>query len=122
MKKIRTVGVISHAVAERFKLYEYENKHIVQSSNLCKHTVKHKSEFKNVDSYYLAFNSIPRIIAKLTFVFYDERRESLLYFKKIEENVCVVVKLSLSKNIYVATMYPVGIRKMQKLMHKERYK
>ena len=61
--------------------------------------------------------SIPKIIKEPSFVYYDPNKKSLLYFKEIDENVCVVVKLNLrkNKNPYVATIYPVNDRKIEKL-------
>ena len=62
-------------------------------------------------------SNIPNIIASPMFVYYDQDRKSLLYFKKIYENVCVVVKLKLRKNKdnYVASVYPVSLSKVMRL-------
>ncbi len=45
------------------------------------------------------------------------KKNSLLYFKKIDENVCVVVKLNLRKNKkpYISTIYPVNSKKIERL-------
>ena len=61
-------------------------------------------------------SQIPSIISTPLFVYYDPHRNSLLYFKEIDENVCAVVKLSLRKNkdTYVATVYPISRNKIQK--------
>ena len=61
-----------------------------------------------------------KIIKKPNFVYYEKDRKSLLYFKKLQENVCVVVKLKLrnNKDSYVASMYPVSEYKIQKLIEK----
>ena len=62
-------------------------------------------------------SKIPKIIEKPIFVYFDPYKKSLLYFKKIDENVCVVVKLNLRKNKkpYVATVYPVNDKKIARL-------
>ncbi len=83
---------------ERYKLYEYRNAEIVQSLTLYLHVAKHVKEFLSVDSYNHTMSKIPEIIEKPIFVYYDPYKKSLLYFKKIDENVCVVVKLNLRKN------------------------
>lgn len=68
----------------------------------------------------LIFNNtlknISNIIAEPIFVYYGSNRNSLLYFKEINENVCVVVKLNLRKNKdnYVATVYPTSMKKIMK--------
>lgn len=114
IKKI--VGRISSEVIERYKLYDYRNTEIVQALDLYVHIAKHAEEFESVDSYNHAVASIPEIISDPTFVYYDQYRNSLLYFKKIDENVCLVVKLNLRKNkdTYVATLYPISENKIQK--------
>lgn len=118
IKKI--VGKISDDIIEKYKLYEYRNQDIIQSLNLYSHIVKHIKDFKSVDSFNLAVTSIPNIILNPDFVYYDSNKLSLLYFKEIEENVCVVVKLSLRKNKgnYIATLYPVSKAKILRLKEK----
>ena len=114
IKKI--VGRISEEWIERYKLYDYYGVEIIQSLDLYLHVAKHVKEFESVDSYNHTMSSIPKIISEPDFVYYDPNRKSLLYFKKIDENVCVVVKLNLRKNkdTYVATIYPISENKIQK--------
>lgn len=115
IKKI--VGRISNEIVERYKLYDYREKEIVQSLDLYQHVAKHVQDFKSVDSYNHAITNISEIIASPIFVYYDSERNSLLYFKEIDEDVCVVVKLNLRKNKdnYVASVYPVNKRKIERL-------
>lgn len=113
-KKI--VGRISDEVVDRYKLYEYRNEEIVQSLDLYLHITKHIHEFESVDSYNNTISNIPQIISDPLFVYHDSTRNSLLYFKEIDENVCAVVKLNLRKNkdSYVASVYPVSKEKIQR--------
>lgn len=114
IKKI--VGRISDEVVEKYELYDYRDKEIVQSLDLYLHVAKHVPEFESVDSYNHTMSNIPEIIANPYFVYYNPRKNSLLYFKEIDEDVCVVVKLNLRKNkdIYIATVYPISKRKIQR--------
>ena len=114
IKKI--VGKISNEIIDKYKLYDYRNKKIIQSLNLYLHIAKHIPEFISIDSYNHTISNIPNIILKPDFVYFDNKRNSLLYFKKIDENVCVVVKLNLRKNkdTYIASIYPVSTRKIEK--------
>ena len=114
VKKI--VGSISDDVVEQYKLYEYRNKKIVQSLDLYIHIAKHANEFESVDSFNNAVSNIENIIANPYFVYHDSKRNSLLYFKEIDENVCIVVKLSLQENkdTYVSTLYPISKSKIEK--------
>lgn len=113
---IKTVGTISDEIIEKYKLYDYRNKKIVQSMDLYIHITKHIKEFKSIDSYNKTISNIENIISEPLFVYYNKQRNSLLYFKKIDEEVCVVVKLNLreNKDSYVASVYPVNENKIQK--------
>lgn len=117
-KKSKIVGIISDDVVYRYHLYEYRNQVIVQSLNLYIHVAKHAKEFKNIESYNNTLNNIPDIIKNPLFVYYDPHKNSLMYFKEIDENVCAVVKLKLreNKDNYVATVYPISKNKVEKLI------
>lgn len=112
----KIVGRISDDVVEKYKLYDYRNKEIVQSLDLYIPVAKHAKEFESVDSFHNTLSSIPEIISNPYFVYYDPSRNSLLYFKEIDENVCTVVKLNLRKNkdSYIATVYPISKNKIDK--------
>lgn len=120
-KVIKIVGKISHEVASKYNLYEYENRDIVQSLDLYVHIQKHISEFKSIDSYNNSVFNVDKIINDPYFVYYDISRNSLLYYKEIDEFTCVVVKLNIRKNkdIYVSTIYPVNKLKIEKLKRKQ---
>ena len=115
--KCKKVGNISDEIVDRYELYDYRNAEIVQSLTLYVHVAKHVKEFLSVDSFNHTISNIPKIIKEPNFVYYDTQKKSLLYFKEIDEDVCVVVKLNLrsNKKSYVATIYPVNKRKIEKL-------
>lgn len=48
--------------------------------------------------------------------YYDSNGNSFLFFKEIDEYVCVVVKLKLRKNkdTYISTVYPINKKKIEK--------
>ena len=116
----KIVGKINDDIIDKYKLYDYKNKDIIQSLDLYVHVNKHVLEFFNVDSYNHTMSNIDLIIKEPLFVYYDKSRNSLLYFKEIDENVCVVVKLTLRKNkdCYVATVYPISKNKINKYIEK----
>ena len=121
IKKI--VGYISYDIAKEHNIIEYANKEIVQSLDLYVHTVKHIKEFESVDNYNETLFNLEKIIANPFYTYYDKNRKSLLYFKEINEYVCVVVKLNLRKNkdTYVATVYPVSKKKVDKYKQRAIY-
>ena len=116
----KIVGKISDDIVEKYRLYDYRNEEIVQSLDLYLHISKHIVEFKDISSYENTINNIPNILSNPYFVYYDNHKHSLLYFKEIDENVSVVVKLKLRKNkdTYISTVYPVSKKKIDK--YKER--
>ena len=117
----KVVGRISQEIAKRYNLKDYEHQIIVQSTGLYKHTYKHIEEFTSIDSYNYALSNINKIIKNPMFVYYDQRRKSLLYFGKYKDEICVVVKLRLKSNgdNYVATIYPVNQSKINRLKRKK---
>ena len=116
----KVVGYLSDDIIEKYNLYEYKNKPIVQSLDLYAHIEKHVKDFQSVDSYNYTISNIDKVIKEPLFVYYEKDRKSLLYYKKILENVCVVVKLRLrdNKDSYVASVYPVSEFKIQKMIEK----
>ena len=114
----KIVGKISDDVVDRYHLYDYRNREIIQSLDLYIHVAKHAPEFESVDSFNHTLSNISNIINSPFFVYYDPHRNSLLYFKEIDENVCAVVKLKLreNKDCYIATVYPISKNKIQKYM------
>lgn len=114
-KITKTVGKLSDEVINRYGLHDFRNIEITQSMDLYLHVVKHREEFQSIDSYNNTLSKIPEIISNPRLVYYDKQRNSLLYFKKIDENVCSVVKLNIrKKEIYVASVFPVSENKIIK--------
>lgn len=116
----KIVGRVSDEIVEKYKLYDYRNVEIVQSLDLYVHIAKHIPEFESVDSYNHTMSSISEILADPYFVYYEPKKNSLLYFKELLENICVVVQLNLRKNkdTYIATVYPISKYKIQKYIEK----
>lgn len=123
IKIIGTVDInkIDEDIVKKYNLKEYQNQEIIQNMNLYLHTYKHIKEFKSIDSYNNALFSVDKIIKDPYYVYYDSDKNSLLYFKEIDEEVCAVVKLNLRKNkdTYVSTIYPVNKSKIDRLKQKE---
>lgn len=119
----KIVGRISKDVARKYNLYSYEGQEIIQSLDLYAHIQKHVKEFNSVDGFNNAISNIDKIIDEPYFVYYDKQRNSLMYFKEIEEDVCAVVKLKLreKEDNYVSTIYPVSKRKIDKLKERSYY-
>ncbi len=120
----KIVGYITKNVMISSELEEHLNKPILQSLKLYKHTAKHVEDFKNVDSFNNTMANIKKVISNPYFVYYDKTKQSLRYYKYLDEFVCVIVKLTNKKHLYVFTVYPVNEPKIQKLeweQNREKY-
>jgi len=84
------------------------------SLSLKYHTYKHKSNFFNYYSYYYTLNNISIILLNPEFVYYDTKKNSIKYYKKLKEYVCVVVKIS-DNRAFVTTFYPISKKSILKL-------
>lgn len=119
--KVKKVGYLDIKIIREYNLYQYKNKNIVQSTNLNKHTLKHANEFKSVDSYNETLLKIREVFKSPYYVYFDENKNSLKYYKKLEEYVCVVVNLT-EKDVFVSTFYPVNKIKIDKLKKQSKHK
>ena len=115
------INKIDVDIVDKYNLKVYQNQEIIQDMNLYLHAYKHVNEFKTLDNYNYAISNIDTIIKDPYYVFYDKEKNSLLYFKEMKEDICVVVKLNLKKNkdTYVATLFPINKNKINKYKEKE---
>lgn len=114
----KIVGYISKQIAVKNDIKEYIDKEILQSTKLDIHTNKHASDFITLDSYHNTLMNIDKIIKDPYYVEYDSDRDSLKYYGKLNQYVCVVVKIKEKREIYVSTFYPQSKEKIDKLKNK----
>lgn len=120
----KLIGHITKDAIISSELKLYLGRPILQSLKLYKHTVKHTEDFKSVDSFNRTMSSIGEVIKDPYFIYYDKEKQSLRYYKLLDEFVCVIVKLTNKKHLYVFTVYPVSKDKIQKLewqQNREKY-
>ncbi len=113
-RNLKIVGTISEAIAESNGIPQYANKDILQSVKLDIHTNKHANDFFSIDSYHSTLINIDKVIEKPYYVEYDSKKNSLKYYGKTDQYVCIIVKLD-KKAIYVSTFYPQSKAKIDKL-------
>ena len=116
---IKKLGKIDEKYIEDFKLYKHKDKIITQSLDLYIHVQKHIKQFQNIDSYNNTIFNIEKIISNPNFVYFDKEKNSLRYFKYIDEYVCAIVKLTNKRELYVATIYPANKKTIDKLQQKQ---
>ena len=115
--KIKKVGNINKNIIKKYNL-EIPNPVIVQSLGLISHTQKHIKDFCSVDSFNQTLTNIKKILEKPYYVSYDKNKNSLKYYGKIVEYVCVVINITKEEN-FVSTFYPVGKSKIDKIRFKK---
>lgn len=113
-KKNILVGKIHESIVSFYSLNKYEDYNIYLSLSLKYHTDKYRNNFINDFSYYYTLKNVSNILLNPEFVYYDYNKNSIKYFKKLREYVCVVVKIDRDK-AFVATFYPINKKSILKL-------
>lgn len=115
--KTTIVGKVNAEFCKMQGIEEYSDFLIAQSTGLIYHASKHSKEFSNEEGLQKSLNSITEILLEPYFMYYDETKKSIKYYKKIDQFVCVVVNI-LTHNAFVATIYPVSQKSIEKLKGK----
>lgn len=114
------VGYVSSEIAMHWKIEDQKGKPIIQKKDWNKgHGSKHKKEFKCIYNYHQSIKNIPMILKYPDYVFYNAEEKSLEYFKKLEEDVSLVIRVTGKNNLYVATIYPISSAKIENRKNKE---
>lgn len=116
-KKTKIVGKISSSICKKNNISCYKEYDILQSLGLIYHINKHINDFININSFNKTIKSIDKIITSPLFVYYDPVKNSLRYYKKLDEYVCVVVNI-LEDYSFVSTVYPVNKKTIDKLKNR----
>lgn len=94
--------------------YEYK---IMQSFGLIYHVQKHIENFMNVESFNYTLCNLKETVDNPYYVIYDFEKNSIKYFKKFKEYVCVVVNIT-NFECHISTFYPVNKYNIDKLKNK----
>lgn len=122
-RDLKQVGTITEQIAIEHKLRQYTDRPIMQSLDFYCHITKHIKEFKCPENYMNALNNISNILSNPEFTVYDKDRGTLLYYGKLDDNVCYVVKLNLDKDYsYLASLYPISEKKMERQKERKYYR
>ncbi len=134
----RILGRLSREIIEKYELYEHEDKKIVLYDNDRKHCEsKHAQQFKDKKTFHYVMDNLEYIIEEPDYVFYvkgfDEiineetgekikvERYSLEYYKKLDQDVTVRVKVDDGKELKVKTVFPVKPEKIKHKIEKDIY-
>ncbi|QVK19780.1 hypothetical protein KHQ81_15575 (plasmid) [Mycoplasmatota bacterium] len=112
MKK-ELLGVLTEKIAKKFNLEEHSGKNIVIYDDKKIYIEKHKDEYKDEESYNNTVNNLSSIITSADFVYYNESTLGLEFFKYIDEDVLVAIRVANAKELKVRSVYPVSKTKIQ---------
>ncbi len=114
-KDVKTVGKITEKIAFYHNMSELVDRPIVQSLDFYVHIAKHVKEFQTSENYMNALNNIANALNNPEFTYFDKKKGSLLYYAKINEITCYVVKLNIKNDYcYSASLFPVSLKKLER--------
>ena len=118
---LKTVGKVDKNIAKKNNILKYMHRDIVQSSKLDIHTNKHANQFFSIDSYHNTLLNTNKIINNPYYVEYDNEKNALKYYGKVDQYVCVVVKFN-KKEAFISTIYPQSKKKIDKIKYGKKQK
>ena len=118
-KIVKTIGYVNNDIIAKWFLDDCVNKPIVQALDVYIHISQHAEQFISVDSFNYTVDHIIDVINSPDYVFYDINKKGIEYYKKLMENVCVVVQTTNKRELYVASVYPVTETKIRNRKLKE---
>ncbi len=104
----KKIGYVNDDIIKKWFLDECRGKEIVQSLDLYIHIAPHAKQFLSVDSFNYTIDHVVDVINAPDYVYYNVEKHGIEYYKKLLENVCVVVQNTGKRELYVASIYPVS--------------
>lgn len=78
------------------------------------HCLEHISEYDNEKDFYYTLNNLDKIIKNPDYVYYDCNKKGLEYFKKLNGNILVAVRINDGYELKIKSFYPVTKSKIQR--------
>lgn len=116
----RILGEISGEVVQQWDIPEQKNKKIVMYPEAKEHSKeRHINDYPREDDYYFVMASLEEIIQNPDYVFYDKSKQGLEYYKKIDSNILVAIRVNDGRELKVKSVYPVEQEKIDNRKKKE---
>ena len=120
MKLKKTIiGTINNSISSKYLNGKYLGRKIVLYSDRLSHFKKHINEYSSIEDYKFTVASINKIINNPDFVFLDENKKGIEFYKNLNTNILVVVRTSNSKELKVRSVYPVKQSKIENRKSKQ---
>lgn len=107
------IGELTSNVIKKLNL-NCSPKNILLTADRIYHCEKHKKEYASEDSYNNSMASIPRIINNPDYIGFNERNNSILYVKKLDDTTLVAVRISNKGSLRLRTVFPLTEYKLKK--------
>lgn len=108
----KIIGNVAKEIANKWYLNEQIDKPILLESGLYKHIAHHSREYKSLESHNYTMNHIEDVINNPDFVFYNVSKNGIEYYKKLIEDVVVIVTPTKKRKLYISSIYPVNKSKI----------
>ncbi len=69
---------------------------------------KHLKDFGSEEKIKDIYNELSNIIKKPDYVFYNKNTKGIEFYKNIDKNICVAVRINPGKTLKVRSWYPVN--------------
>ena len=116
----RVLGKITKKIVEQWNLWEHQNKKIVLYPDRKEHSKeRHVQDFETEEDYYFVMDSLEEIIQSPDYVYYNKDTLGLEYYKNLNRNILVAVRISKGTKLKVGSVYPVSKTKIGNRKKKE---
>lgn len=113
MDNFRYLGILDPSIADIWGLEEHKNKPILVFDDRIDHVKnRHLKDFGSEEEIKKAYNSLDAIVKKPDLTFYNEKNKSLEFYKNIDSDICVAVRVNYGKVLKVKSWYPVNHNKI----------
>lgn len=94
----RYVGILKEDIAYYWETPEHKNKPILVFDDRKQHVIEnHLKDFGTEEEIERIYQNLNNIIKKPDYVFYNSKTKGLEYYKKINSDVCVAVRVNSGK-------------------------
>ncbi len=111
---LKYVGKLEPTIATYWDIKNHSNKPILVYEDRIEHVISsHINDFSSKEKILKIYGKLPIIINKPDYVFYNKNNNSLEYYKKLSDNVCVAVRVNNGNVLKVKSWYPVTKTKIK---------
>ncbi len=102
------VGILEEDIAEYWDISEHKNKPILVYDDRKQHVIdSHLQDFGTKEEIDKIYDELNNIIKRPDYVFYNKTTKGLEYYKKINDDICVAIRINSGKVLKVKSWYPV---------------